>query len=113
LHTNYIVNNSFASNGKYTVTGSNNYYEIRIIKNSDNSIYFTYAKDNPSLGSPECVVSKLNVNGTIDTSFGNNGKFIKTVQENNTNISELPKGIYIVKVKFENGKSATKKIIKN
>ncbi|GAA4152087.1 hypothetical protein GCM10022217_06580 [Chryseobacterium ginsenosidimutans] len=68
--------NSFASNGKYTITGSNNYYWNRIVQNSDNSIYFTYAKDNPSLGSPECVVSKLNANGTVDTSFGNNGETI-------------------------------------
>ncbi|WP_308005256.1 T9SS type A sorting domain-containing protein [uncultured Chryseobacterium sp.] len=67
---------SFASNGKYTVTGSNNYYWNRIIQNSDNSIYFTYAKDNPSLGAPECVVSKLNANGTVDISFGNNGETI-------------------------------------
>jgi uncharacterized delta-60 repeat protein len=68
--------NSFASNGKYTVTGSDNYYWNRIIQNSDNSIYFTYAKDNPSLGSAECVISKLNANGTVDTSFGNNGETI-------------------------------------
>lgn len=67
---------SFASNGKYTVTGSNNYYWNRITQNSDNSIYFTYAKDNPSLGSAECVISKLNANGTADTSFGNNGETI-------------------------------------
>lgn len=67
---------SFASNGKYNITGSNNYYWNRIIQNSDNSIYFTYAKDNPSLGSLECVISKLNANGTVDASFGNNGETI-------------------------------------
>ncbi|MGK6343783.1 T9SS type A sorting domain-containing protein [Chryseobacterium sp. DT-3] len=67
--------NSFASNGKYTFTGAN-YYETRIVQNSDNSIYFTYAKNNPSLGSPECAVSKLNANGTVDISFGNNGETI-------------------------------------
>lgn len=67
--------NSFASNGKYTLTSAN-YYETRIVQNSDNSIYFTYAKDNPSLAGPECAISKLNANGTVDTSFGNNGETI-------------------------------------
>lgn len=67
--------NSFASNGKYNFTGAN-YYETRILQNSDNSIYFTYSKDNPSLTSPECVVSKLTANGTVDTSFGNNGETV-------------------------------------
>ncbi|MDH6252762.1 putative delta-60 repeat protein [Chryseobacterium sp. H1D6B] len=69
--------NSFASTGKYTVTASiNTSYRKKIIKNTDGSIYFTYARDNASLGSPECVISKLNPNGTLDSSFGNNGETV-------------------------------------
>jgi hypothetical protein len=41
------------------------------------------------------------------------GKLLKTVQENNSNASELPKGIYVAKVTFENGKISTKKLIRN
>lgn len=41
------------------------------------------------------------------------GKLLKTIQENNSNVSELLKGIYIAKITFENGKVSTKKLIKN
>lgn len=41
------------------------------------------------------------------------GKFLKTIIDNNTNVSELLKGTYFAKVKFENGKIMTKKLIKN
>ncbi|MCS3868569.1 hypothetical protein J3D55_001485 [Chryseobacterium ginsenosidimutans] len=41
------------------------------------------------------------------------GKLVKTIKENNTNLSELSKSMYILNVKFENGKAVTKKIIKN
>ncbi|WP_185117627.1 T9SS type A sorting domain-containing protein [Chryseobacterium sp. PMSZPI] len=68
--------NSFASNGKYAITGSNNNYKTKLVKNSDKSVYFTYARDNSSLGSPECVISKLKSNGTVDSSFGSNGETV-------------------------------------
>lgn len=68
--------NNFASNGKYAITGSDNNYKTKIIKNSDNSVYFTYARENSSPGTPECVISKLNSNGTVDSSFGNNGEIV-------------------------------------
>ncbi|PWN63653.1 hypothetical protein C1631_022040 [Chryseobacterium phosphatilyticum] len=65
---------SFGSNGKHTIMGANNSYRTKIVKNSDESMYFTYARDNSSLGSPISVISKLNANGTVDSSFGNNGE---------------------------------------
>lgn len=42
-----------------------------------------------------------------------NGKAVKTIQDSNTSVSELLKGIYIAKVTFENGNSITQKLIKN
>ncbi|CAH0282895.1 T9SS type A sorting domain-containing protein [Chryseobacterium sp. Bi04] len=42
-----------------------------------------------------------------------NGKRIKNIESNGTSISEVPKGVYMVKVVFENGKTTTKKLIKN
>ncbi|MDN3694537.1 T9SS type A sorting domain-containing protein [Chryseobacterium tructae] len=68
--------NSFASNGKYTIAGSNTSYNTKIVQNPDKSFYFTYAKDNSSSNIAECVISKLNANGTVDSSFGNNGETI-------------------------------------
>lgn len=69
--------NTFASSGKYTLTTAvNSNYQTKILQNADKSIYFTYARDNASLGSPECVISKLTPSGILDTSFGNNGETI-------------------------------------
>ena len=40
------------------------------------------------------------------------GKLVKTIEKNNTNISELPKGIYFLKTKFINGKVISTKLLK-
>ncbi|MFP3592632.1 T9SS type A sorting domain-containing protein [Chryseobacterium sp. SIMBA_038] len=45
--------------------------------------------------------------------YSADGKLLKTVTENNVNISDIIKGIYIVKTEFHNGKTITKKLIKN
>jgi hypothetical protein len=50
--------------------------------------------------------------GKIDI-YSIDGELLKTVRENNSNISELQKGVYIAKTTFENGKILTKKLIKN
>lgn len=41
------------------------------------------------------------------------GKLLKTITENNTVISDLVKGIYLIKTEFNNGKVVTKKLIKD
>ncbi|UKB78687.1 T9SS type A sorting domain-containing protein [Chryseobacterium sp. MEBOG07] len=64
--------NSFASNGKFTIPGNNNYWS-RMIQNPDGSIYFTYNK-NDSSGAEKFFLSKLTANGIVDTSFGTNGE---------------------------------------
>ncbi len=40
------------------------------------------------------------------------GKLLKTVTENSSNVSELSKGVYFAKTIFENGRFSTKKLIK-
>jgi len=45
--------------------------------------------------------------------YSADGKVVKTLKDNNTNVSELLKGIYFAKITFENGKSVVKKLIKN
>ncbi|MEJ5106884.1 T9SS type A sorting domain-containing protein [Chryseobacterium sp. MYb328] len=68
--------NSFASSGRYAITNNNNIYRTGIVQNPDKSIYFTYTRSSSSPAGPEYIVSKLNANGTIDSSFGNNGETI-------------------------------------
>lgn len=63
--------NSFASNGKYTIAGASDSYYTNILQHSDGSLYFTYVKENMTT---EVVLSKLHINGTVDTSFGVNGE---------------------------------------
>ncbi|WP_429832702.1 T9SS type A sorting domain-containing protein [Chryseobacterium capnotolerans] len=45
--------------------------------------------------------------------FSASGKLLKVTKESNTSVSDLPKGIYIATVTFENGNNITKKLIKN
>ncbi|UWX58929.1 T9SS type A sorting domain-containing protein [Chryseobacterium oranimense] len=55
--------------------------------------------------------SKENVSKTEIYSL--DGKIVKTLKDNNTNVSELLKGVYIAKVTLENGKTIVKKLIKD
>lgn len=63
--------NSFASNGKFTITNASNQHYINLTATTDGSLYFTYAKES-NIGTT--FLSKLNTNGTIDSSFGNSGE---------------------------------------
>ncbi|SDJ68029.1 T9SS type A sorting domain-containing protein [Chryseobacterium jejuense] len=63
--------NNFASHGKYTIAEASSSHYNNIVQNSDGSLYFTYIKQSAAT---EVVLSKLNPNGTVDTSFGLNGE---------------------------------------
>lgn len=45
--------------------------------------------------------------------YSTDRRLLKTVRKNNADISDVPKGIYLVKTEFNNGKIVTKKLIKN
>lgn len=45
--------------------------------------------------------------------YSTDGKLVKTVRENNIDISDVTKGLYLVKTELNNGKIITKKLIKN
>ncbi|AZA79525.1 T9SS C-terminal target domain-containing protein [Chryseobacterium sp. G0186] len=51
-------------------------------------------------------VSKIEV-------YSLDGKFLKTIKNSGLPVSDLPKGIYIAKVSFENGSGTIRKLIKN
>lgn len=68
--------NNFASNGIYSIPmGNNTNSSPRMVQDSEGNIYFTYNRNNNSTGGVEkSFLSKLNINGIADTSFGTNGE---------------------------------------
>ncbi len=91
--TKYIVNNATLATKENTKSNNNNIaFENPV---SQNLIYSTKDK-----------VAKIEI-------FSALGKRMKTTKESNTPVSDLPKGIYVAKVTFEDGSISTKKIIKN
>lgn len=58
------------------------------------------------------LIFKTKENVSTIEIYSLDGKLVRTLKDNNTDVSELAEGIYIVKVKFENGKTTTKKLIK-
>lgn len=88
--------------GKFNLTSSN----LGIYKaNSKESISF----ENPVRSN---FVYKSKEKIAVIELYSADGKLIKTFKENNQNITELPKGVYFVNIKFQNGTVATKKMIK-
>ncbi|REC61675.1 hypothetical protein DRF65_14580 [Chryseobacterium pennae] len=73
-------------------------------KNDPKIVFETPVKQNLIYQSKE-KIGKIEIH-SVD------GRLLKTVKENNSNVSELSNGIYFVKTIFENGKIVTKKLIK-
>ncbi|WP_144283650.1 T9SS type A sorting domain-containing protein [Chryseobacterium echinoideorum] len=44
--------------------------------------------------------------------YSTDGKLIRIIKENNVDVSYLPKGIYLAKTEFQNGKTVIKKLVK-
>ncbi|BAP30282.1 uncharacterized protein CHSO_1245 [Chryseobacterium sp. StRB126] len=88
----YTINNATLASKKNIKTNNNIAFENPV---SQNLIYQTQDK-----------VVKIEI-------FSAAGKLLKTTKESNTPVSDLPKGIYMAKVTFENGNNTTKKLIKN
>lgn len=76
-----------------------------IIKSSTDLCFENPVKQNLVYQSKE-KINKIEI-------YSADGKIIKTLKDNNTNVSELLKGVYIAKITFENGKATVKKLIKN
>lgn len=96
--------NSFASSGRYTI-GGNNIYRTGIAQNPDQSIYFTYSRNGSSPATPEYIISKLNANGTIDSSFGNNGETIISdyYTAANSQVTQQPDGKILLFSFYDDG----------
>ncbi|MGU3373605.1 T9SS type A sorting domain-containing protein [Chryseobacterium sp. M5A1_1a] len=120
---NYFTETSqeLASIGDMIVNDNN------IIANGSNRIV-KYLLNNPTLATIESTsastiafenpVSQNLIYTTKDKVakieiFSTTGKLMKTTKDSNTPVSDLPNGVYMAKITFENGNSTTKKLIKN
>lgn len=88
----YLLNNVTLS---ATETGKNN-----------QEIFFENPVRQNLVFSTKEKVSKIEI-------YSLDGKLVKTIRENHTNVSELSKGTYIAKTILENGKTILKKLLKN
>ncbi|MDR6547851.1 putative delta-60 repeat protein [Chryseobacterium rhizosphaerae] len=126
--------------GEYIENDPNlRYHNINAIKVFDNNIIVStdgetlnivkyLVNDNATLSTKETV--KNNTEITLESPvkqdlvyhskekisrieiYSTDGKLLKTVKENNSDVSELSKGVYFAKIIFENGKVSTKKFSK-
>ncbi|WP_347219075.1 T9SS type A sorting domain-containing protein [Chryseobacterium sp.] len=81
---------TFATNGIYSMT--ENMAWSQIVQNSDGSFFFTYDKANTITGLREAFLSKLTVNGAVDSSFGTNGNIQLPYYASNSQLKKLPDG---------------------
>lgn len=88
----YLLNTGTLSTVDATKTGMDISFENPI---RQNLVFSTNEK-----------VSKIEI-------YSPDGKIVKILKDNNTDVSELLKGIYMAKITFENGKTTIKKLIKN
>lgn len=85
--------NLFASNGIYSTTNYDAW--SKMAQNSDGSIYFTYTKNNGTTPSPS-FLSKLNANGSVDSTFGNNGEIQLPYTSNDSQLKMQPDGKLLI-----------------
>lgn len=106
--SNIIVSSSFSdgTNNKKSVVKYLKSSVLSTSEISDNSSFFI---ENP-------VLSNLNfkTNEKVDLIkiFSFDGKIVKTLLKEDSDLSDLQRGNYILKVQFKNGKKVTKKIVK-
>ncbi|MGU3375807.1 T9SS type A sorting domain-containing protein [Chryseobacterium sp. M5A1_1a] len=89
---------------KYLLSSTATLSTTEIAKNNNEIIFESPVKQDLVYQSKEKI-------GKIEI-YSVDGRLLKTVKENHSDVSELSKGVYFVKVIFENGKISTKKLIK-
>lgn len=104
-----INNNTIIVNGsgfivKYLLNNAS-LSTTEIVKNNPEISFENPVKQNLTFSTKE-KVNKIEI-------YSVDGKIVKTIKDNNTDLSELLKGAYLAKITFENGKTMVKKLIKN
>lgn len=98
----YLGTNNTIFVGKFVVTPNLSTSEVSL----KNAVWFENpVKSNLNYKSSEKVL-KISI-------YSVEGKLVKLVTENKTDVSLLPKGIYVAKIEFQSGKTITKKLLKN
>lgn len=88
--------------GKFIITSNLGVYE----EVSKESIWFENPMKSNFVYRSKEKVSMIEI-------YSTDGRLIKTLREDNQSVKELPKGVYFANVKFQNGTTVTKKMIKN
>ncbi|MEJ5106882.1 T9SS type A sorting domain-containing protein [Chryseobacterium sp. MYb328] len=111
----FSVTEMIINNNNIIVKGNNNIVKYLLNSGTLSTADITKAAHTISFENPVkqnlVYQSKEKVNKIEIYSL--DGKAIKTIKNSGTQVSELPKGIYITKVTFESGSSISKKLIKN
>ena len=98
------------------VDSSNNWF-YTISKYNFSTLGTSEVKSEKSISFENPIKSNLNFQTKEDVSkieiYSSNGSFIKNIFSNNSDVSDLAKGIYILKITLQNGKSTSTKVIKN
>lgn len=127
--SNSYKENAISSGNATSILSLNNEIYIGGDKvDSSNKWFYTISKYNFStLGTNEVktensisfenpIKSNLNFHAKEKISkieiYSSNGQLVKTVNSNNTNVSNLTSGVYLLKTTFQNGKSLISKVIK-
>lgn len=110
-----IIGDMIVNDNNIIANGSNNIVKYLLntatlsttetVKNNQEISFENPVKQNLIYKSKE-KVSKIEI-------YSADGKIVKTLKDNNANVSELLKGIYFAKITFENGKTVVKKLMKN
>ncbi|WP_080778278.1 T9SS type A sorting domain-containing protein [Chryseobacterium phocaeense] len=85
---------TFASNGIFSI-GNDDAWS-KMIQNSDGSIYFTHNESNSTTGLTDSFLSKLTPYGTLDNSFGTNGKYQLPYYTDESQIKKQADGKFLV-----------------
>lgn len=98
----YTGTNNTTFVGKFLVTQNLSTSEV----SSKNLVWF----ENPVKSN---LIFKSNERIEKIELYSTDGKLVKTIYDNNSQISELVEGLYIAKIKLQRGQILTKKLIKN
>lgn len=90
---------------KYLLNGNATLFTVETAKNNSEITFENPVKQNLVYRSKEKIF-KIDI-------YSVDGKLLKTIKENNSDVSELLKAVYFAKTTFENGKVSTQKFIKN
>lgn len=115
LQTDSDVEEIIINNDNILIRG--NGYIVKYLLNNNTLSTTEISKANPIISFANPIKQNLVYQSNEKVSkieiYSTDGKIVKTIKNSDFTVSELIKGIYFAKVTFENGKTTTKKLIKD